>query len=113
MAERSVWYHVMVAEGALVYGTQLPDRSLRLEVFMVSLEGDPVHLQSIKGIRELQQFCLGIDAGALERGRNPGVPDLSSPMTHVDIDQPCRTYKAVLSTTGGKRYPCDLLLAWG
>src|SRR5438128_12287121 len=76
----------MVAQHAILFGTQARDRGTRrvVEPMRSKFHGDALEL--FEGVGEQQQFAFGVDGSALRPLRVPGMPDLEPTIGGIDIE---------------------------
>lgn len=87
VAVGAVGHEVVVAEGAFVGGSEFAEGGLRLFVLVVGLEGYAVEVEGVEGVVELEELGLGVEAGGLIGGGEPGGSDLDGAVLLVEIEE--------------------------
>ena len=80
MSDRAVGHDHVVAEHALECGTDPRQRVARSFVARMGLELDPIGVQGLEGVGQLEELGLAVGAGPLERAPDPGPADLEASM---------------------------------
>ena len=76
----------MVAEGAFVLGSELAHGGLGAQVFVVGLEADAAEVEGFEGVGELEELGLGVYAGSVVVGAEPGVAYFYGAVLKVEVD---------------------------
>jgi len=78
VAHCSVAASLVMAEDAILFGTQCLNGSLRCQVEIVRAQADHVAPRRVERVSEQQQFATGVDVAALPALCVPGVTDLDA-----------------------------------
>jgi hypothetical protein len=93
---RPVGHDVVVAEGTFFDSADLAHGFLRLQVFVMGLEGDASQFQVFEGVVQLEELGLGVEAGTVKLRGEPSVAQLGGLVSKIQLGEAGATDHTVL-----------------